>query len=87
MKNHYIDRRKFLLTTGGAAAGAMIAGTTHADPEAGSSGRPRRSDRIRLALVGTGIRGTGMWGRDVVRHYSDVVEYVGMCDINPGRLA
>lgn len=87
MKKHNIDRRKFLLTTGSAAAGAVIAGTTHAAPVATSYGGARRSDKIRLALVGTGIRGTGMWGRDVVQHYSDVVEYVGMCDINPGRLA
>ena len=28
-----------------------------------------------------------MWGRRVVQGYSDFVEYVGLCDINPGRLA
>ena len=39
------------------------------------------------ALVGTGILGIGMWGRDVVGGYADVVEFVGLCDINPGRLA
>jgi predicted dehydrogenase len=41
---------------------------------------------MRVALVGTGIRGTSMWGRDVVQDYPDAVEFVGLCDINPGRL-
>lgn len=40
----------------------------------------------RVALVGTGIRGTGFWGKYLNDNYSDVVEYVGLCDINPGRL-
>lgn len=44
-------------------------------------GRP-----LRIAMVGTGHRGTGMWGRDVVRTYGEKVKFVGLCDINPGRL-
>jgi len=28
-----------------------------------------------------------MWGRDLVAGYDDVVDFVGLCDINPGRLA
>jgi predicted dehydrogenase len=40
----------------------------------------------RVALVGTGIRGTGFWGKYLNENYSDVVDYVGLCDINPGRL-
>ncbi len=43
--------------------------------------------RMRIALVGTGVRGTDMWGRGLKRDYSDVVEFVGLCDINPGRLS
>ena len=27
-----------------------------------------------------------MWGRDLVENYSDYIEFVGLCDINPGRL-
>jgi predicted dehydrogenase len=38
-------------------------------------------------MVGTGIRGISMWGRDIVKDYDDVVEFVGLSDINPGRLA
>jgi predicted dehydrogenase len=41
----------------------------------------------RIALVGTGSRGSGMWGKDLVDNYSDYVTFVGLCDINPGRLA
>lgn len=43
--------------------------------------------KLRIALIGTGIRGTGFWGRTVMEQYSDIVEFVGLCDINPGRLA
>jgi predicted dehydrogenase len=85
MKKKNINRRAFLMTTGSATAGAMIAGGARAADESFVAKRPR-TGKIRLALVGTGIRGTGLWGRGVVSDYSDVVEYVGLCDINPGRL-
>ena len=42
--------------------------------------------KIRLALVGTGSRGTTMWGKNLVHPYKDYVEMVGLCDINPKRL-
>jgi len=45
--------------------------------------RPKK----RIAMVGTGHRGTGFWGKTVVDNYSDVIEFVGLCDQNPGRLA
>jgi predicted dehydrogenase len=40
----------------------------------------------RLALVGTGDRGTSMWGKSVVSGFSDYVEFVALCDINPKRM-
>ena len=40
----------------------------------------------RISLVGTGIRGINFWGRRIVENYADVVEFVGLCDINSGRL-
>lgn len=43
--------------------------------------------RKRIALVGTGVRGTGLWGKNLFDNYSDHVEFVGLSDINPGRLA
>ena len=44
------------------------------------------SGKTKVALVGTGSRGAGMWGKTVLEGYSDKVEYVGLCDKNPGRL-
>ncbi len=44
------------------------------------------SKKLKVALVGTGIRGTSFWGKRLVEQYSDILEFVGLCDINPGRL-
>jgi len=45
-----------------------------------------KKEKRRLALVGTGIRGTSFWGKRILDQYSDIIEFVGLCDINPGRL-
>lgn len=42
--------------------------------------------KLKVALVGTGIRGTTFWGKRLVDEFSDQLEFVGLCDINPGRL-
>jgi predicted dehydrogenase len=42
--------------------------------------------KLRLALVGTGHRGSSLWGREIIRNFSEVAEFVGLSDINPGRL-
>lgn len=47
---------------------------------------PSSPAKTRVAMVGTGVRGIGMWGRPVIREFNDV-EFVGLCDSNPGRLA
>ncbi|MBJ3785832.1 Gfo/Idh/MocA family protein [Devosia sediminis] len=39
----------------------------------------------RYALVGTGHRGTGMWGKGLLKGWSDHVELVGICDLNTLR--
>ena len=39
-----------------------------------------------MALVGTGIRGSSLWGRDLLKNYADVLDIVGLCDINPIRM-
>ena len=44
------------------------------------------SKKLRIVLVGTGIRGTSFWGKRLVDEYSDILEFVGLSDINPGRL-
>src|SRR5690606_6101731 len=43
--------------------------------------------RKRIALVGTGIRGSTFWGRNLQEQFGDVIEFAALCDLNPGRLA
>ena len=73
-----LSRRHFM-----AAAGAVTAGTL-IHPLSGLG--QRQAPRKRIALVGTGIRGSGFWGKRVFDNYSDIVEFVGLCDRNPGRM-
>jgi predicted dehydrogenase len=40
----------------------------------------------RVALVGTGHRGTGMWGKELLQECGAWVDMVGLCDSNPLRL-
>jgi predicted dehydrogenase len=77
MSTRPVDRREFMAVAGGAAAASLI-------PAAGWSAPSGL--RRRYALVGTGARGVGMWGRDLVNKYPDVVEFVGLCDVNPLRV-
>lgn len=74
-----MKRRDFLTTTAKVAAGAALFSSPL------GAAIPNKSKK-RIALVGTGIRGTGFWGKRIVDNYSDIVEFVGLCDINPGRL-
>ena len=72
-----MDRRTFVLQAGTVAAGTLITGNILA-----SNPGPKK-----VAMVGTGHRGTSMWGRSIVREFKGHAEFVGLCDINPGRLA
>ncbi|MFO1142717.1 MAG: Gfo/Idh/MocA family oxidoreductase [Amaricoccus sp.] len=45
------------------------------------------TNKRRLAIVGTGHRGAGTWGRDVPATCADEVELTGLSDLNPARLA
>ena len=40
----------------------------------------------RVAVIGTGHRGAGTWGRDLLGTCGDVVDLVGLCDSNALRL-
>ena len=42
--------------------------------------------KLRVALVGTGSRGTYMWGESLEQDFPDRVDMVGLCDINPLRV-
>ncbi len=41
--------------------------------------------KMKIAIVGTGVRALGMWGRPVLAEFGDTVEFVGLYDINEGR--
>lgn len=73
-----MKRRDFITTTGLVVAGSVIS-----QPIMASPGKKRRR---RIALVGVGKRGITFWGRNLVNQYKDEVEFVGLSDINPGRL-
>jgi predicted dehydrogenase len=77
-----IGRRAFL---GGAATAALSAPLPWAlggrDPEEFRARRPR------VALIGTGIRGSQMWARDLRAQDADLCELVALCDRNPKRVA
>ncbi len=73
-----IDRREFVRSTGTAAASVLLAGSLPV------TAKPRA--RRRFAIVGTGHRATGMWGKDLADRYANEVEFVGLCDKNPLRV-
>jgi len=52
-----------------------------------STAAANKGGKTRVALVGTGSRGTATWGRNLLKQYSDCVEMVGLSDINYKRLA
>ena len=76
-----MDRRTFLKHSGATVAGTVVARSAVAGQQPASQAR-----RTRLAMVGTGARGTGTWGKPVVDGYRHRVEFVALCDINPGRV-
>lgn len=80
MTKDNFSRRRFIQTTGAALGGSLIAGPV-LSREAGKS-----ANKMRVALVGTGIRGITFWGRTIRERYGDILEFVGLCDINPGRV-
>ncbi|MDZ5453005.1 Gfo/Idh/MocA family oxidoreductase [Labrys sp. ZIDIC5] len=43
------------------------------------------AERHRVALVGTGHRGAGMWGKELLQGWRDRAEFVAICDINEMR--
>lgn len=80
METSKFSRRSFIATTGIAAAGSLISNPVSAIVP------PLQNKKRRIVLVGTGVRGSSFWGRRIAQQYSDLVEFVGLCDINPGRL-
>lgn len=72
------SRRKFLSRSGGAAAGSVLAGVTI--PAVHAAG----SDRIQLALIGCGGRGSGAVGNAM--EADDAIHLTAMADLFQDRL-
>lgn len=75
------NRRTFVKTL--SAAGLAVLGSSLAHEAAAAGPSPRRK---RYAIVGTGHRHR-MFRDAILGDYRDHAELVGLCDINPGRLA
>ncbi|MFT3679511.1 MAG: Gfo/Idh/MocA family oxidoreductase [Ferruginibacter sp.] len=74
-----MQRRKFIQYTAASGAALMLNPfQTFADS---------KNKKTKLALVGTGHRGSGFWGQTLLKNYGKHIEFTGLCDINPGRLA
>ncbi|GAB4048264.1 Gfo/Idh/MocA family oxidoreductase [Spirosoma litoris] len=78
MKSNELTRRTFLQQSSLAAASVV---TSSSFPSF-TPNAPKR----RVAMVGTGHRGTSMWGIPVVQEFGDIIEFVGLCDKNIGRV-
>ncbi len=79
-----ISRRDFLKTSGIVAGSTLVGSNLQASSIENIPFSSNR--RIPVALVGTGSRGCDMWGRDIINAYAEQIKFVGLCDINPGRL-
>ena len=73
-----LTRRDFVKTASTAGVAAVFL------PHSALANTPAKR---RYAIVGTGERAIGMWAKPVVQDYSDVLDVVGLCDINPKRVA
>ena len=70
-------RRKFINSIGMLAASSAFPISTFAFS---------KTSKLKVALVGTGIRGTTFWGKRLVDEYGEILEFVGLSDINSSRL-
>ncbi len=75
-EKNLMHRREFLASSGVLAASAATAFAHF----------PAQGKRLKIAIVGTGSRGSQTWGKSVLEHHGDVVEIVGLCDINRKRV-
>jgi predicted dehydrogenase len=81
-KKYEISRRKFLSSSACAAVGVASLPLLRT----GNLWGRLQEKKLKVALVGTGIRGSGTWGKALLSGYGDVLEMVGLCDINSKRM-
>ena len=74
-----MNRRTFLSSSAAALAAASVSPLPAA---AQGAAAPKKR---RYAIVGTGSRGSSMWGRGVAQKWGDTVDFVGLCDPNQAR--
>lgn len=80
MNNQNGFSRRSFIKAGSMAAGAAL----FAHPIISQAIQQRK--KMRVALVGTGVRGIHMFGQRLTSRYRDYVDMVGICDKNPGRV-
>lgn len=75
--NNNVSRRSFLYSVSMLAAGTAISSPLHGFGQ---------EKKLKVVLVGTGVRGVSFWGKRLVEQYPTKLQFVGLSDINPGRL-
>ncbi|MEZ4810696.1 MAG: Gfo/Idh/MocA family oxidoreductase [Allomuricauda sp.] len=78
-KGTSLDRRNFVSINAKAAALLSLA------PTYALKANPKTGTKLRVAMVGTGIRAMRAWGIELVNPYAEYVEMVGLCDKNEKR--
>ena len=76
-----ISRRHFLAATGAITGAALLNPLSEVAAKAVENPNVA-GKKLHLAIVGTGGRGTSMWGYDLMKSYPDYIEFVGLCDKN-----
>ena len=84
-ENSKIDRRKFIGNSARLIAATSIMPIYSFSENSEKTKVSKSSSKTRLAIVGTGSRGSTTWGKPVVDAYSDQIEMVALCDINIKR--
>ena len=69
------SRRQFLQSVSLLAAASAVPLSAFSFP---------KNAKLKVALIGTGIRGITFWGRRLQEQYSEILEFVGLSDINKG---
>lgn len=80
--NNQLNRREFL----NRGTKLALAASTLSLSGKSSDAHAKRGEKLKVALVGTGGRGTSTWGKSLVAAYPTELEMVGLCDINPKRV-
>lgn len=77
-----MKRKNFIQQSGTLIASTLISNSILAN----IAGDKESIQKKRIAVVGTGSRFKTMWGAPVIAEYGDIIEFVGLCDVNIGRV-